>query len=272
MEITIPDNKKRIHPVLIFKQAWALCWKNMGRLGSIYFIFNFPVCLAYFIPINKLQNQNLWLLVFYLFVSVISFWGNIALLLGVNACLEKENSSIKQIICQVRVFFFRYVATVLITFLTLVLIILLGIISVNIVLKIFIPVNMALTAVLYLVVLAACSFCFVYFAIRWSLGSMVCVLESMRPIEALRHSLELISDYATPVIGTYSLVFILSILSIFMVIGAGNLSGVGPEQVGWMDAVLSFITNIVLAPLWTATAVILFKKLKEVSGNNVHAQ
>jgi hypothetical protein len=66
MEIIIPQReKKAVHPVLIFKESWGICWKNLRQLGAIYLIFNLLIGVLYLTPAgSKLQKQEMDLSVF----------------------------------------------------------------------------------------------------------------------------------------------------------------------------------------------------------------
>lgn len=278
MEIIIPEkHKKAIHPVLVFKEAWGICRKNLGKLSVIYLIFNLPIAVIYLTPMaSKLQDQKPSLPVFLGFfipVLIISIWGHIALLLGVKKAVELEDYKIGQSISQAISFFLKYLGTVLLAALFFMGITMLGGTSAAIILGILSKVNKILAVSICLLIAIAVFMFLIYFMLRWSLATTVCVLENARPAAALKRSLSLVTKYIHPVVGTYCLILLIYILCLLPFIIVGTLFGIGndTDQANRVGTIYSVLINIVLVPFWSTIAVVLYKKLKEVLDINVYA-
>ncbi|MDD5408469.1 MAG: hypothetical protein PHC71_00010 [Candidatus Omnitrophica bacterium] len=271
MEIMTPDKyKKSIHPVAIFKEAWGICRNNLGKLGAIYFIFNLPIIIFYLTPVaSKLQDQKPNLQVFLGFfipALIISIWCHISLLLGVKQAVGLEFWTIGQSIKQTKKFFLKYLGTVLIVFLFLMGMIILGGLSAAIILPLLLKVSKILAALICLVLVIVLILFLAYFMILWSLATTVCVLENVRAVTALKKSSSLIKNYVLPVTGTYCLIILVYIACLLPFIIIGTFLGLGnyPDMANRAGTIYSMFINILLVPFWTAIAVILYKKLKEV--------
>jgi hypothetical protein len=278
MEIVIPGkHKKAIYPVLVFKEAWGICRKNLGKLSVTYLIFNLPIAVIYLTPMaSKLQDQKpslstlLW---FFLPVLILSIWGHIALLLGARKAVDLEDYKIGQNINQTSPFFLKYLGTVLLAALSLMGITMLGGLSVAMILAMLSKVNKILAASICLVIVILTVMSLIYFMLRWSLATTVCVLENTRPVAALRRSLSLVTEYVHPVVGTYCLILLIYIACLLPFIVIATLCGIGgdTDQANRVGTIYSIFINIVLVPFWSTVTVVLYKKLKEALENHVHA-
>ncbi|MCK9430502.1 MAG: hypothetical protein M0R17_10920 [Candidatus Omnitrophica bacterium] len=277
MEIIIPKkNKIAVHPVAIFKQAWGLCRGNLGKLSAIYLIFNVPISIAFLMPMaGNLQGQSNspGLLLFYILILIASIWSHIALLLAVKKAVNLEDYSVSQSINQVRVFFLKYLGTVLLSILIFLGIVISGGIIVTIILGVLSKVNKMLAVSIGLTITIAVCVSLIYFMLRWSLATAVCVLENVRPVAALKRSFSLITEYIHPVAGTYCLIMLIYIVCLLLFIVAGAFLNIGSdtEQANRISTIFSLLINIVLVPFWSAITVVLYKKLKEATEDYVHA-
>lgn len=276
MEIILPSKKKKtIHPTVIFKEAWGICWKHLGKLSVIYLIFNLPVAVAYLTPMAKMGKEPnpsmfLW---FFLPVLIISIWGHIALLLSAKKAVDSEDYTIGQSISQTKGFFLKYLGTVLVSALFLMGIPILGSISVAVILALLLKGNKILAVLVCLALAIAAFASFVYFMLRWSFAPTVCVLENTRPITALKRSFSLVKDYIHPVVGTYCLVTLIYIACLLPIIIAGGFLATGnnAEQFNRVYIIYSIFINIALVPFCVTITVVLYKKLKEALKANVYA-
>jgi len=274
----MPDkNRKAIHPVSIFKEAWGICWKNVTKLVAIYLIFNLPILSVYLTPMaSKLQSPKpslsifLW---FFLPVFIISTWGHIALLLGAKKATDLEDYTIGQSISQVRGLFLKYLGTILIIALFFMGVTILGGVSIVIILALLLKVNKILATLICLVLAIVTLGYLIYFILRWSFASTVCILENTRPVAALKRSLVLVTNYVHPVVGTCCLVLLAYIVCMLPIIIVGVLSGIGnnPGQSNLVVTIYSIFINMLLVPFWATIIVVLYKKLKEALEANVCA-
>ncbi len=278
MDIILPKKtKKAVHPVVIFKEGWDICRRNLRGLSVIYLIFNLPFVVFYLTPLgDKFQKQELnpWstLLIFFLFF-IISFWGYIALLLGAKQVVESNVCMVEQNIARVKTYFFRYLGAVLASSLFLVCMAVLGGTLSFFVLKLLLNLNRAV-AVFGCLLLAIITFAFLmYFMFRWSLAPISCILEGCRPIAALKRSLALVNDYVHPLAGTFCLAMLTYIVCITPLIIFGSVFELikDPDQFNQIGTIYSIFINIILAPFWTTVTVLLYKKLKEALEANVYA-
>jgi hypothetical protein len=134
-------------------------------------------------------------------------------------------------------------------------------------------VNKILAVSICLVVATAAIGFFIYFMLRWSLATTVCVLEDARPVAALKRSLSLVTEYVHPVVGAYCLFMLIYIICLLSIIIAGVFLGVGNDanQSNRVGVIFSILINIVLVPFWTTITVVLYKKLKEALETHVCA-
>lgn len=278
MEIIIPEkHKQAIHPVAIFREGWSICWKNLEKLGAIYLIFNLPIMVVYLTPMaSKLQKEKVNLatfLCFFLPILIVSIWGHIALLLGAKKAADLEDYTIGQSISQTKVFFLKYLGTVLLATLFFMGVMMLGGLSAVIILALLIKVNKILALLICIALATAALAYFIYFMLRWSLATTVCVLENIRPITALRRSLSLVTDHVHPVVGTYLLIILTYVVCLLPFIIIGSFLGIGNDniQANRAGTIYSIFINILLVPLWASVTVVLYKKLKEALGDHVHA-
>jgi len=278
MEIMTPGKyKKSIHPVAIFKEAWGICRNNLGKLGAIYFIFNLPIIIFYLTPVaSKLQDQKPNLQVFLGFfipALIIGVWCHISLLLGVKKAVDLEVYTIGQSIKQTKTFFLKYLGTVLVVSLFLMGMIILGGLSTAIILPLLLKVNKILATLVCLILVIALIVFLAYLMILWSLATTACVLENLRPITALKKSSSLIKGYVPASAGTYCLIILVYIACLLPFIIIGTFLGLGnyPDLANRVGTIYSMLINVVLVPFWSAVAVILYKKLKEVLESHVCA-
>jgi len=278
MQIIMPDTyKKAIHPVAIFKEAWGICRKNLGKLSAIYLIFNLPITVMYFTPMtSELQHPKPrlpMLFLFFLPVLVISIWGHIALLLGTKKAVDLEDYTIGQSMSQAKAFFFKYLGTLLIIILFFMGVMMLGVVSFAMILGLLSNTNKILALLLCLLLAITVIASLIYFMLRWSFAATACVLENANPIVALKRSLSLVTDYVHPLVGSYCLIILAYIVCILPFIIVGAFLGVGNDanQANRVGAIYSIMINIVLVPFWTTISVVLYKKLKEALETHVCA-
>ncbi len=277
MEVIIPGkHKKAVHPIAIFKESWGICWKNLGKLSVIYLIFNLPLAVIYLTPMaSKLHNQkpSLSMLLWIIPVLIISIWGHVALLLGSKKAMDLEVYTIGQSIVQVKNFILKYLGTILSVLLFFMGVVILGGVSIAIISALLLKVNKILAISICLALIIAILVFSIYFMLRWSLASIVCVLENARPFAALKRSLALVTDYVHPVVGIFCLTMLTYIVCVLPFIIIGAFLGVGndTDQANKVGTIYSFVINIILVPLWTIITVVLYKKLKEALEANVCA-
>ncbi|MDD5771016.1 MAG: hypothetical protein PHO81_02085 [Candidatus Omnitrophica bacterium] len=276
MEIIIPEkNKNAVHPALLIKGAWSACSRNLKKLAAIYLIFNLPIAAIYLTPMaSRLQNQEMTFLVFvcvFLPVLILSVWGNISLLLAASKAVCSQDYPVGQAINEAKAYFLNFLGTGLIATVFLTGIALLGAFFVGAFFPLLIKVNKILAISFCLIIAIVSIGFFVYFMIRWSLATVVCVLENTRPFNALKRSLVLIAEYVNPVVGTYFLFMLIYIACLVFFAVAGMFFGAGNygEKPGWISAVFSLLLNVVLVPFWATLTVALYNKLKEVSESHV---
>ena len=279
MEIVMPgkDEKKSIHPVAIIKQAWSVGWKNIGKLSVIYLIFSLPVTVISLSPIIRFlpdQKLSLTAVLWFLFLIIISSWRHIALLLGANQAVSAQDYSVGQSINQAQAFLIKYLALMLSIILFILGVIIVAGVSAAVVGAFLAQVNKMSAVLIGFILIIAVIASLVFFLLRWSLAALVCVFENARPRVALNGSFSLVKEHINPVVGTYGLMGLICIACMTPVVLVGTLSGTGPNvnaptQVG--TTIYITLISIVLEPFWTIITVILYKKLKEVSGAHVYA-
>jgi hypothetical protein len=256
------DQQKKcaIHPVSIFKQAWSICFKNLNKLSATYLIFNLPItALSLFFKVSSFPGQelNFALSLRFLFLGVISSWGHIALLLCAS---------------QVKAVFLKYLATSLVVIVFLTGIMILGGISVAMVLGLLWQFNKMIAVLICFVLTIAVLVYLVYFILRWSLATTVCVLENARPITALKRSFALVAGYVHPVVGIFGLMTLIYFCCFTpFIIGAFLGAGNNLMHINRVVTIYSVLINIVLAPFLATIIVVLYKKLKEALEAHVYA-
>jgi hypothetical protein len=280
MEIVMPgkEAKNAIHPIAIFKQAGNVWGKNLGKLSVIYLIFSLPVIFISWLPmIRTLPEQKLSLagVFWFLFLIVIGSWRHIALLLGANQVVNAQDYTVGQSISRAETLLIKYLALMLsIILFSLGLIIIAGI-SVAATVALLAQVNKMLVLLIGLVLIIACIAALVFFVLRWSLAALVCVFENVRPIPALNGSLALIKEHINPVVGIYGLMGLTGLICLSPVImfGVFSVTSANAHASSLQAGVAIYVTliNIALEPFWITLTVVLYKKLKEVSGIHVYA-
>jgi hypothetical protein len=272
MDIVMPKQpaQNAIHPIEIFKQAWEHCWKNLSKLSAIYLIFNLPLTLLSLHPaINSLTNQkpgllsSLWLLL----VVAISSWGHIALLLSAKNAVDLEDYTIGHNIIQAKGFLIKYLALVSAVGLCVMAgIMVWGGVFVA-ALKLLPQVNMTLAILACCLLVIAVIAALVFFTLRWSLGTPVCVLENAWPPAALKGSFALVKKHINPVVGVYGLVglgYIVFFIPVMIAEGSATLNRTPILATQTGMTIYITLLSIVLAPFWTMITIVLYKKLKEV--------
>ncbi|MDD5108368.1 MAG: hypothetical protein PHC29_02505 [Candidatus Omnitrophica bacterium] len=279
MEIIIPVQEKNnaISPVSIFKQAWRVCWKNVGKLSAIYLIFNLPVTIISLFPAVRQfadQKPSLAALLWFLFLIVISSWGHVALLLGANKAVSTEDYTIGQSISQSRLFLVKYLALILSVTLFIMVIIIVAGVSVVVALVFLSEINKMLAALICSVLVIVAVSSLVFFLLRWSISVLVCVFENSGPVSALKRSFCLVKEHINPVVGVYGLIMVVGIACLVPIVIAGALSSTGSDlnraQLG--SVIYMVLINAVLVPFFTTMIVVLYRKLREVSEDScIHA-
>jgi len=278
MEIIMPGKtKKAIHPLLITREAWGICLKNLKKMSAIFLIFNLPVLAIYLTPLgDKLQHQKLNFSIFiFVVISILAFsiWNHIALLLGAKKAVDFEEYTVGQSVKQAGPLFFKYLGTGLAATSFLSCLIMFGLIFVAVAFPLLLKINKILAISICLAAAITVIWTFVYFMLRWSLATAVCVLENSRPLAALKRSHFLVTEYVHPVVGTYCLFTLMYIacMLVFVIIGAFLGLSNDENQSNCVGMIFSMLINTVLVPFWTIATVILYKELKEALETHVYA-
>jgi hypothetical protein len=278
MEIIIPNTKTKtpVHPLEIFRQARKFCWQNRGKLSAIYAILNLPLTLISLSPqMRVLENQKPGLVtwVWFLLLVVISSWGSVALLLGVKKIVAGEACSVWQSINRAQVLLVKYLILLVSIILFIFGVVVTAGISTVLILTFVARINMILTLALCFIVIVTAVSVLVYFLLRWSLATVVCVFEQLWPMPVLNGSRVLIQDYVNPLAGLYGLMILaygIGLAPVLVMLGLiGAKAESAPAQVG--ATLYLFLINLVLVPLWSCVTVVLYNKLQEIAKTNVHA-
>ncbi|OGX19253.1 MAG: hypothetical protein A3K83_02750 [Omnitrophica WOR_2 bacterium RBG_13_44_8b] len=115
--------------------------------------------------------------------------------------------------------------------------------------------------VIFLIILL---FVFVYFFIRLSLSGVVCIIDKLGPVGALKQSRRVIKPFVTPVVGAGGLFILFALLSYvpFTAVSAA-FKNANPTHMSLWGVGYMFLANILLAPTCAIIFVILYHKLKE---------
>lgn len=267
MEIIYPEEKKAIHPVRIFKEGFGLWLKNFFALSCAYLVIYAPllvinISIAILFPANDATGAEK---IFFGAVSLLQWfagiWAVIAFLL-INIKTQ-GNSAIENII-DAKNYILPYLGNAVLFLLLLALILLLG--TGLFLLGVFcLAIKQTILGIIVMLAAAIpCLFAIVFFAIRLSLGGVICVAEKTGPVVALKRSHYLIKKYVTPVVGEYSLNF----LAVLMFVALQLLFSLifrKFSQAGFDIAAQSFqfAAGVVLMPLLAAISLVLYNKLKE---------
>ena len=123
--------------------------------------------------------------------------------------------------------------------------------------------GVTLVLLLAAVAIIACVVAMVYFAVRFSLAGVICIMEKLGPVAALKISHSLIKPCVPPVIGTYLIIFLLIVLCFIPVYALGPI--ISPKSMA-LILLTSYqvLAGAALVPIWITAQVGLYKKLKEV--------
>jgi len=239
-------------------------------------IFNLPLTLISLSPqMQSLEEQKPSLTAWFwiLLLIGISSWGQVALLLGAQKAVGGQHYTIGQSINRAQRFLIKYLTLLAsVTLFIFGLIIAAGI-SMALVLVFLPQVNKILAVLVCCLIIVALITALVFFLLRWSLASAVCVFENTWPKAALRGSFALVKDQINPLTGVYGLMILVYAAGLAPMILTQVLTGVsqdpGSAQTGMTSYM--FMINLVLAPLWNTLTVVLYNKLKEVLETHVHA-
>ncbi len=277
MDMTMPkgNNKPPVHPVEIFRQSFTFYRQNLAKLSAIYVIFNLPLTLLSLTPqIKAVQNQKPTLAtwVWFLLLILCSSWGHIALLLGAQKPVTGQTCTAWQSISQGQRMLVKYLALITGIFLFIVGLLVTGMVL-GLLVTLLSKVSMILVILLYVLLLVAVICLLVYFLLRWSLASAVCVFEQTWPVPALNQSLVLLKNYIDPLTGLYGLMLLAYGIGLLPVILVQVMAGANAENPAVQTGITLylFLVNTVLATLWATVTVGLYKKLKEIAGTHVHA-
>ncbi len=271
MEIIIPKQpeKNAIHPVVIFKQAWGACWGHLGKLSVIYLIFNVPLTVVSLIP--QLQSLPGFMWIWMVLAIVIGSWGGIALLLAVNKVLGGQEYTVGQSISQAQLFLGKYILTVLSIGLFVGSIFIAGGICAAFFRTSFLAANVPLSFVCLLAIIALIGV-FVFFILRWSVATAVCVLENSGAPASLKQSFTLVKKNINPLLGVYCLKALTYICCLLPMVIVVTISGKHVGSANSQNAAVSLsmtvyiiLLSAILNPFWTTMLVILYKKLKEAA-------
>jgi len=271
------EEKNAIHPVAIFKQAWSVGWKNLGKLGALYVIFNLPITIISLAPaIRPLPDQKfsplaaLW----FIFVSIIGGWGHVALLLGAQKATDAQDYSIGQSIGQSKALLVKYLTLLLSITLFILGIIMAGVLSAAVAWAFLSQVNKMLAVLICIILIILVIAAIVFFSLRWSLAALVCVFENVWPVSAVKGSFSLVKAHINPLVGIYGLMGLTYMAFMIPMIISGAILGAGQNTnslVSIGTTIYAMVINVLLVPFWTMITVALYKKLKEVFGAHVYA-
>ena len=269
MQIIYPQDRKAIHPVGIFKEGFGLWLKNFFALSGAYLVIYAPllvinISIAILFPANDATSVEK---IFFGAVSLLQWfagmWAVIAFLLINIKAQAPGNSAIENII-DAKNYILPYLGNTVLFLLFLALISLLG--AGLFLLGVFcLAIKQAILGIIVMLVSAIpCLFAIVYFAIRLSLGGVVCVAEKTGPVIALKRSHELVKKYVTPVVGAYCLNFLAVLIFVILQV-LFSLIFKKFSQTCFDIAAQSFqfAAGLVLVPLLAAISLVLYNKLKE---------
>jgi len=263
--------REAVYPFLIFKEAGRICRQNLAKLSAIYLIFYIPYLFLSGLAIVLPGDQSNMLGII---ATLLGLWSSVALLVAANKAVRGETFRIGESAIGAKQYFLSYLGVNL-----LIPIFIIGVLFAwgSFALGNFIlvaKINVIAAFVLQIVFFVAAICLLVYFMIRWALGGAACVLENMRPVDALKRSRILIKDYVNPVVGEYFLFIMATLLAaipyLVLVSILGN-SKDGMEIEMLIGAVNNIIINSMLIPFMFIIMVVLYKKLKEVNEANVRA-
>ena len=260
------ENKKAIHPVLIFKDAlgvWKSSWQSLAKL---YLIVALPLLIVnFFLKGPSSQSLLPW------FVYTLINWLAGALLMAFLLTAVKEKFlgravSWQGAIYEAKKYFWPYLLTS-----ALYSIIVAGILFLGVTLSVWLyyflmkPLGILLSLLAVLPCVSVFLAAAVYLVIRLSLCAVVCIMEDIFAFAALKRSHQMVKPYVNAVVGEYCLALLMIIVSFVPLwiaesLRSGSASGVTADT-------YLFCVNIITQCIWVSIMVVLYKNLKEAAGS-----
>ena len=260
------ENKKSIHPVLIFKDALAIWKSSWQALAKLYLIIALPLLIVNFF-LKGPSSQSLFPWSVYTLIN----WLAGALLMALLLVAAKEKILGKTISWQgaiygAKKYFWPYLLTSALYSIIVAGILFLGV-TVSIWLYYFLmkPLGILLSLLAILPCVAVCLAAAVYLVIRLSLCAVVCIMEDIFVFAALKRSHQMVKPYVNAVVGEYCLALLMIIVSFVPLwiaesLRSGSASGVTAD-------IYLFCVNIIIQCIWVSIMVVLYKNLKEAAGS-----
>ena len=264
MQVIIPKQEHKVlHPVGIFKKGWDLWVKNLRSFIGPYLAIYLPVLvltLAQLVVIHSDQHDLTQALVGLVNI-ILSCWGAVVMInvaqkisLG-KTCTFKESftNSGKYLLC--------YLGAAGLLVLTLTVIVACGVaIPIIAVRTLWYIHRMLATLVISVSVVASISG-MVYFAIRWSLYGILCVVEDAGPVNALKRSLQLIKNYVNAFVAEVCLLIAVAVIFAIPLIIARYFVN-DKFTFSFIAVFYNTFARLLVIPLWSIVFIGFYKKAK----------
>ena len=267
MQVIIPKQEyqehKALHPVDIFKKGWELCLKNLRSFVGPYLVIYLPVLvltLAQLVVIRSDQHDLTQALVGLVNI-ILSCWGAVVMINVAQKISSGKRCNFKESFTNSGKYLLCYLGAAGLLVLTLTVIVACGVAIPMIAVRALWHINRMLATLLISVSVVASVSGLVYFAIRWSLYGVICVVEDAGPVNALKRSLQLIKNYVNAFVAEVCLLIAVAVIFAIPLIIARYFVN-DKFTFSFIAVFYNTFARLLVIPLWSIVFIGFYKKAK----------
>ena len=265
MQVIIPEQEnKALHPVTIFKEGWNLCAKNLRSFIGPYLAIYLPVLALTLVQlvIMRADQQDLTQALVGLANIILSCWGAVVMINVAQKISLGKTCNFKESFTSSGKYLLFYLGAAALLVLTLTVIVACGVGIPIIAVRTLWHINRVWATLLISVSVVASVSGMVYFAIRWSLYGILCVVEEAGPINALKRSFHLIENYVNAFVAEVCLLIVAVLIFATPLIMTRYIIN-DRFTVTLIAAFYSTFVRLLIIPLWSVVFIGFYRKAKE---------
>ena len=267
MQVIIPKQEhqehKTLHPVAIFKKGWDLCFKNLRAFVGPYLAIYLPVLVLTLVQLAFIRSdrQDLAQALVGLVNIILSCWGAVVMINVAQKISSGKKCNFKESFTNSGKYLLCYLGAAGLLVLTLTVIVACGVAIPMIAVRTLWHINRMLATLLISVSIVASVSGLVYFAIRWSLYGVICVLEDAGPVNALKRSLHLVKNYVNAFVAEVCLLIAVAVICAIPLIIARYFVN-DKFTFSFVAVFYNTFARLLVIPLWSIIFIGFYKKIK----------
>jgi len=263
MQVIIPqEEKKKLHPMAIFRQACLTAFKNFKSFILPYAVIYLPILALTIlgIAIYNPDKQTIPETLVSMAIAVLGCLGAVVMINIAKRASAGEPCNFSQSFQGSWKNLLSYLGATIILALTLGAITIAGVMSATLAGRLLWDANQLLSLLLIIICVVAVVAGLVYFCIRWALYGIICVLEAAGPVASLKLSMQTVREQVDPLVAVALLLFALAVLFMAPVLVAGLFLDRATLEL--VSLFYNVVSRLFLLPIWACLFVDFYKAAK----------